>query len=151
MFKIPISVLVVIHTKALDVLLLERVDRPGFWQSVTGSVDYPEEPLAETARREVFEETGIDLEAGQLADWGRSNTYEIYPHWRARYGPGVTRNIENVFGLTLADRVPVVLSSREHTRYEWLGWEEAAKRVFSPTNAASIRHLPLLAGPAQGV
>jgi len=151
MFKIPISVLVVIHTRALEVLLLERVDRPGFWQSVTGSVDHLDEPLVETARREVFEETGIDVALGHLADWGRSNAYEIYPHWRARYGPGVTVNVEHVFGLTLADRVPVVLSEREHTRYQWLEWEEAAKQVFSPTNAEAIRYLPSLVGPAKGV
>ena len=43
--KIPQSVLVVIHTPALEVLLLERADHPGFWQSVTGSLDAPHEAL----------------------------------------------------------------------------------------------------------
>lgn len=142
MYKIPISVLVVIHTRALDVLVLERCDRPGFWQSVTGSVDRLDEPLAETARREVQEETGIDAAHGRLVDWQQSNRYEIYPHWRARYGPGVTENVEHVFGLELDDRLPVVLSAREHTRYEWLKGPDAAGRVFSPTNADAIRRLP---------
>jgi dATP pyrophosphohydrolase len=141
MYKIPISVLVVIHTRALDVLLLERRDRPGFWQSVTGSVDRIDEPLVETARREVMEETGIDASAGRLLDWQYSNRYEIYPHWRARYGPGVTENLEHVFGLELDECVPVVLSEREHTRYRWVGWSEAAGLVFSSTNADAIRRL----------
>jgi dATP pyrophosphohydrolase len=147
MYKIPISVLVVIHTRALDVLLLERCDRPGFWQSVTGSVDRVDEPLAETARREVREETGIDADAGQLVDWQYSNRFEIYPHWRARYGPGVTENEEHVFGLLLPERVPVALSPREHTRYQWLPWKEAADRVFSWTNVEAIRRLPQLTRP----
>ena len=51
--KIPESVLVVIHTPDLQVLLIERADKPGFWQSVTGSKDTLEESLHETARREV--------------------------------------------------------------------------------------------------
>ncbi len=143
MYKIPISVLVVIHTRALDVLLLERRDRPGFWQSVTGSVDRIDEPLVETARREVMEETGIDASAGCLLDWQYSNRYEIYPHWRARYGPGVTENQEHVFGLELDECVPVVLSEREHTRYRWVGCSEAAGLVFSSTNADAIRRLAL--------
>jgi dATP pyrophosphohydrolase len=140
-FKIPISVLVVIHTCDLEVLLIERAGRPGLWQSVTGSVDWLEEPLEATARREVLEETGIDAAAGALTDWKYSNRYEIYPQWRARYGPGVTENVEHVFGLTLPARVPVVLSPTEHTRYEWLARDDAAARVFSPSNAEAIRRL----------
>jgi dihydroneopterin triphosphate diphosphatase len=147
MYKIPVSVLVVIHTRALDVLLLERCDRPGFWQSVTGSLDRVDEPLALTAQREVLEETGIDTAQGRLRDWQCTNTYEIYPHWRARYGPGVVENVEHVFGLTLQEQVPVRLAPREHTRFQWLPWREAAERVFSLTNAEAIRRLPELVDP----
>ena len=142
MYKIPVSVLVVIHTRALQVLMLERADRPGFWQSVTGSLDRADEPLLDTARREVLEETGIDAGVGTLKDWRLANTYEIYPHWRARYGPGVVENVEHVFGLTLPQPVPVRLAPREHVRFEWLPWREAAERAFSPTNAEAIRRLP---------
>ncbi len=142
MYKIPVSVLVVIHTQALDVLLLERRDRPGFWQSVTGSIDRNDEPLAQAAQREVFEETGIEAAEGSLIDWRQSRRYEIYPHWRARYGPGVTENVEHVFSVRLPDRVAVVLSAREHTRYQWLNWQAAAGLVFSPTNADAILQLP---------
>lgn len=148
--KIPESVLVVIHTPALAVLLIERADQPGYWQSVTGSLDAPDEPLAETARREVLEETGIDIEriAGTLRDWGMSNRYEIYPVWRHRYAEGVTHNTEHVFGLTVADGTPVVLNPREHLRHRWLPWREAADLCFSPSNAEAILHLPRLAGGA---
>ncbi len=143
-YKIPESVLVVIHTPALEVLLIERADRPGYWQSVTGSLDRPVEPLAETCRREVAEETGIDLAAccGVLLDWGLANVYEIYPVWRHRYAPGVTHNTEHVFGLTLPARVPVRLDPREHLAYLWLPWREAADRCFSPSNAEAILQLP---------
>jgi len=149
-FKIPESVLVVIHTEALDVLLLERADSPGFWQSVTGSKDTADEPLEATCRREVLEETGIVVGADPshgncLGDWRMRNVYDIYPQWRHRYAPGVTRNTEHVFGLRVPREVPVRLSPREHLRFQWLGWREAADRCFSPSNAEAILHLPRMA------
>ncbi|MCM5570841.1 dihydroneopterin triphosphate diphosphatase [Burkholderiaceae bacterium FT117] len=144
--KIPVSVLVVIHTADLRVLLLERADHPGFWQSVTGSVDRVDEPLAETCRREVLEETGIDAADHVLTDWHLQNRYEIYPHWRHRYPEGVTQNTEHVFGLLVPDTVPVMLAPREHLAYAWLPWEDAAGRCFSWSNAEAIRSLPARAG-----
>lgn len=144
-FKIPRSVLVVIHTPQLDVLLIERADRPGSWQSVTGSLDALDEPLDATARREVLEETGITT--GSLRDWQQANVYEIYPVWRHRYAPGVTHNTEHVFGLTVPPGTPVVLSPREHLRHQWLPWREAAGRCFSPSNAQAILQLPRFLEP----
>jgi len=139
-FKIPRSVLVVIHTAALDVLLLERADKPGFWQSVTGSLDADDELLADTARREVQEETGIA--GGVLTDWAQQNVYEIFATWRHRYAPGVTHNTEHVFGLTVPAGTPVRLAPREHLAFQWLPWREAAARCFSPSNAQAILELP---------
>ncbi|RSZ57003.1 dihydroneopterin triphosphate diphosphatase [Massilia atriviolacea] len=142
--KIPESVLVVIHTPALEVLLIERADKPGFWQSVTGSLDAPDEPLLATAARELFEETGIvaDGERIALRDWHLSNVYEIYPVWRHRYAPGVTHNTEHVFSVCVPRDTPIVLSEREHLRYEWLPHVEAADRCFSSSNAEAILQLP---------
>lgn len=139
-YKIPESVLVVIHTPALEVLLIERADRPGFWQSVTGSLDREDEPLEETARRELFEETGIVAPA--LVDWRLSNVYEIYPVWRHRYAPGVTHNTEHVFSVCVPEGTPVRLNPREHLQHAWLPYLEAADRCFSPSNAEAILQLP---------
>lgn len=149
-FKIPESVLVVIHTTARDVLLIERADKPGYWQSVTGSKDRIDEPLVETCVREVMEETGIAIgSAGvplaALSDWGLENVYEIYPVWIHRYAPGVTHNTEHVFGLAVPRDVPVTLNPREHLRHAWLPWREAADRCFSPSNAEAILQLPRFA------
>jgi dihydroneopterin triphosphate diphosphatase len=143
-YKIPQSVLVVIHTLDRQVLLIERADAPGFWQSVTGSKDRADEPYAQTAAREVAEETGIDAHAPghTLSDWALENMYEIYPQWRHRYAPGVTRNTERVFGLCVPRAQPVRLSPREHRDQVWLPWREAADRCFSPSNAEAILHLP---------
>jgi dATP pyrophosphohydrolase len=141
-FKIPESVLVVIHTPALDVLLINRADTPGHWQSVTGSKDHPDEGFAETAAREVLEETGMDCAIGRLADWNLENVYDIYPHYLHRYAPGVTRNREHVFGLTVPAGTPVTLNPREHTAYRWLPYREAADACFSPSNAEAILMLP---------
>jgi dATP pyrophosphohydrolase len=139
--KIPVSTLVVIHTPALDVLLLERADRPGYWQSVTGSQDEGE-TLAETAAREVMEETGIDARRHDLRDWNLQNVFDIYPVWRHRYAPGVTHNTEHVIGLRVPERLPVRLEPREHLAAEWVPWREAAERVFSWTNRKAILSLP---------
>jgi dihydroneopterin triphosphate diphosphatase len=138
--KLPLSVLVVIHTPALEVLLIKRNDTMGLWQSVTGSLDAVDEPLEQTARREVLEETGI--RGGVLLNWQHSNVYEIYPRWRHRYADGVTHNTEHVFSLCVDAGTPVVLSPREHVAFEWLPWQAAAARCFSPSNAQAILQLP---------
>jgi dihydroneopterin triphosphate diphosphatase len=147
-YKIPFSVLVVIHTAELEALLIERADRPGFWQSVTGSL-HEGESCRETAVREVGEETGIDAARYPLADWRVQNRFEIFRRWGSRFAPGTTHNVERVFGLTLPQRLPVVLSPREHLRYQWLPWDKAAERVFSWTNADALRLLPLIAAELQ--
>ncbi len=139
-YKQPVSVLVVIHSAELEVLLLERADHPGYWQSVTGSCE-PDEMFRDAAIREVKEETGLDAGRYELSDWQQQNEYEIYPHWRHRYAPGVTRNIEHVFGLQLPGVLPVKLAPREHLNYQWLPYQEAVKKVFSPSNAEAILRL----------
>ena len=139
-YKIPVSVLVVVHTPALEVLLLERTEPPGFWQSVTGSQEEGETLLA-TAVREMKEETGLDIAPEALANWDKQNEFEIFRRWRNRYAPGVTHNTEHVFSLQVPGPVPVTLDPGEHTRYEWLPWREAAERVFSWSNAEALREL----------
>ncbi|MCA1977975.1 MAG: dihydroneopterin triphosphate diphosphatase [Thiobacillus sp.] len=140
-FKTPVSVLVVIHTADGQVLLLERADAPGYWQSVTGSQNAGE-TLAQTAIREVAEETGFDATRYALTDWNLQNRYEIYERWRHRYAPGVTHNTEHVFGLVLPAPLAPTLAPREHTAYQWLPWDQAAAACFSPSNAEAIRLLP---------
>jgi len=141
-YKIPISTLVLVYTPGLAVLLLERADFPGHWQSVTGSQE-PGETLAETARRELAEETGIDAALyGGVVDWKMHNDFEIFRQWAHRYAPGTTHNTEHVFGLAVPTEVPVTLAPREHLRFAWLPWREAAARCFSWTNQAAIEALP---------
>jgi dATP pyrophosphohydrolase len=135
--KQPVSVLVVIYTVDNEVLLLERADHPGYWQSVTGSRE-DDDSLRNTAIREVQEETGLAANLYELTDWQLQNHYEIYPHWQHRYPEGVTQNVEHVFGLQLPSRVPVTLSPREHLNYQWLPLQDAADKVFSPSNRAMI-------------
>jgi dATP pyrophosphohydrolase len=143
--KIPESVLVVIYTRALDVLLLERADHAGFWQSVTGSRAAVDEPLRATCAREVAEETGLVSTPDAFDDWNMIRRYEIYAHWRKRYAPGVTHNTEHVFGLCVPRRFEPVLAPSEHTRHRWLPWRDAADACFSWTNAGAIRRLERLA------
>jgi dATP pyrophosphohydrolase len=141
-YKIPESVLVVIHTVDLQVLIMERADQANFWQSVTGSKNSPEETFATTAAREVKEETGLDVAQFKLTDWHLQNCYDIYPIWQHRYAPGVTKNIEHVFGLTLPQPLAITLAEREHRQYKWLPYKEAADKCFSASNAEAILQLP---------
>lgn len=143
--------LVVIYTPALDVLLIKRTDSapdvPDFWQSVTGSQDSIQEAFCDTAAREVLEETGIDCRVGsslakELSDWHLENVYDIYPRWRHRYAPGVSRNTEHLFGLRVPAGAPVALNPREHTASQWLPWQQAAQKCYSPSNAEAILMLP---------
>ena len=142
-YKIPVSVLVIIHTRDRQVLLLERADHAGYWQSVTGSLNQGETP-SQAASREVREETGLDASRYELTDWHMRNDYEIYEEWRWRYAPQVTHNTEHVFGLLMPEPVPVLLAPREHLRFDWLPWQLAAGKVFSPSNAEAIRRLAAL-------
>jgi dihydroneopterin triphosphate diphosphatase len=140
-YKTPISVLVVVHTPELEVLLLERADRPGFWQSVTGS-QHAGETLEQTAVRELAEETGIDATLYGLRDWEAQNRFEIYSHWRHRYAPGTTHNTEHVFSVEVPRTSTVTLAPREHLAYVWLPCHVAAEKVFSWSNAVALRELP---------
>jgi dihydroneopterin triphosphate diphosphatase len=139
--KLPVSVLVVVHTAALEVLLLERATRPGFWQSVTGSLDRADEPPAEAARRELREETGIEARPENLRRWNLAYTFEIFSQWRHRFVPGTSHNTEHVFSLALPARVPVALAPAEHTASLWLPWDAAAVKCFSWSNRDAIRIL----------
>jgi dATP pyrophosphohydrolase len=145
--KIPESVLVVIHTPELDVLVIERVDRPSYWQSVTGSKDFADEALALTAAREVAEETGIIVGSETvphrgLIDWHHKIEYDIYPQWRHRYAEGVIRNTEHWFSLIVPHCMEVTLAPREHTAHLWLPFREAAAKCFSSSNREAILQLP---------
>jgi dATP pyrophosphohydrolase len=140
--KLPVSALVLVHTPDLKVLLLERADFPGYWQSVTGSREEGE-TLEETAIREVHEETGIDARAcGGVVDWRLANVYEIYKQWRHRYPPGTTHNIEHVFGLCVPVGTAAKIAEREHRATLWLPWRDAAEKCFSWSNREALLRLP---------
>jgi dATP pyrophosphohydrolase len=138
-FKLPESVLVVVHTPRLDVLLLERTGT-AFWQSVTGSREPDDPDFEATARRELLEETGLAI--GTLTDWRLTNRYEIWAQWRGRYAPGVTHNVEHVFSFQVPELTVATLDPAEHVAQLWLPWREAMQKVFSPTNRDAIGQLP---------
>ena len=135
-FRRPESVLIVIYTAGGEFLLLERRKPPGFWQSVTGSLEWGETADA-AARRELIEETGITQ--GHLRNLQWTQVYEILPSFGKKYAAGVTRNLEHAFALKLLRRVPVVLS--EHVQYRWLSADEAIATASSSTDRAVIRQL----------
>lgn len=137
-YKNPESVLVVIYCKrTLRVLMLQRKDDPIFWQSVTGSMEDNELPR-DTAIREVFEETGIDIsgENLKLIDAKHTVEFEIFPQFRYRYAPEVKINKEHWFYLALNDEITPLLT--EHLSYQWLTINSAANLTISPNNCEAI-------------
>lgn len=140
-YKLPVSVLVVVHTAAFDILLLQRVSPPGFWQSITGSLEPGESP-AEAALREIREETGIAARTSSLVDWRHRNCFAIRDEWRHRYAPDVSHNTEHVFSLCVPDGQPVTLAPDEHDAALWLSRDAAAAKAFSWTNRDAILQLP---------
>jgi dATP pyrophosphohydrolase len=137
-FRRPESVLIVIYTAAGEFLLLERRKPPGFWQSVTGSLEWGEAADA-AARRELVEETGITQ--GLLRNLQWTQVYDILPSFGKKYAPGITRNLEHAFALKLLTRVPVTLSEHEHLQFRWLPGGEAVALASSSTNRAVIQQL----------
>jgi len=140
-FKIPISVLVIIHTPELQILLLERARHPGLWQSVTGSQETGEN-LIDTARREVAEETGILASAADFRPWNLTNNFRI-TLTPERFAPGTRYNREHVFDLCVPRVSVVTLAADEHLAYRWLPWREAAAACFSWSNRDAILMLGL--------
>lgn len=140
-FKRPESVLVVVYTRTGKVLLLRRADIPEFWQSITGSMEWGDEQPAETAARELREETGIVATPAQLTDWKIQQRYVLFPQFRYKYAPGVTENTEHFFSLELPAECPVTVAPDEHLEYVWLPFEDAVERVFSWTNRDALLHL----------
>jgi dihydroneopterin triphosphate diphosphatase len=154
-FKIPVSVLVVVYTADYQALLIERANQQaqptGLWQSVTGSLDYVDEPPEQAARREVMEETGIDCTQPGcvLQNWQQCNTYALAPAWLHRYAPGVLHNTEHVWGLLVPRGTAVRLNHHEHVAHQWLPSTQAAKLCFSATNAHALQTLAHYAGHLQ--
>jgi dATP pyrophosphohydrolase len=137
-FRRPESVLVIIHTAALECLMLERVEPEGFWQSVTGTLRW-DETAAETAAREVREETGLDPHG--LRDAAVSRRFPILPAWRSRYAPDVNENTEYLWYLELPDKQPVTVNPAEHVAHRWLPLDQAIVLASSHTNREGLERL----------
>ena len=143
-YKRPVSVLVVIHHQHKQFLMLQRVDNPEFWQSVTGSLEADEAPI-EAAVRELCEETGLCLAKEQVHDWQLYYDYDIYPEYWHRYPPGTRRNTEHVFSVNVALDSPIVIAPAEHSAYRWVDASSALAMAYSPSNRNAIEQLILQA------
>ena len=133
--KRPESALIVVHTPQGSVLLMERMDWPGFWQSVTGSLEKNETPR-QAALRELQEETGLIPEMGRLHDCQQVNKYQIFEQFLPRYAEGQRTNQEHVFCFEVPNQCAIVLT--EHVQYEWLPKNEALQRAFTDTDKRAI-------------
>ena len=138
-YKRPESVLVVIYTASGQTLLLKR-NRPVFWQSITGSLKWPDESAPDAAYRELEEETGIHASSG-WRNWHHRYSFPILPEYRHRYAPGVSDNKEHLFSLELPETCQPVLSDAEHSSGLWLPIEDAIAKVWSWSNRDALERV----------
>ena len=113
------------------VLVLKRNQRKGgFWQTITGGV-HVGEGLFEAAKREVFEEIGLNVNDTSLSATGAKYSF-----------PGNDGYIldEYVFSFRV-DSMESVHISEEHETFEWLGVEDAKNRVAYENNRTAIESL----------
>ena len=138
-YRRPVSILVVVHSDAGDVLLLRRSKPFDFWQSVTGSLK-DGETHADAAARELFEETGL-ADEGALVYSGVSRTFVIDPRWRHKFAPGIVENVEFEWRYRLPEKRDIVMNADEHSEYCWVSVQEAIAKVWSWTNRDALKLL----------
>lgn len=137
-YKRPESVLILVYTELGHVLMLERKQPDGFWQSVTGSLEWAESP-EQAAHRELLEETGLRDQA--LVNCQLEYSFPILPEWQHRYHPDVRENREYVYALRLSAPCKIRLNPNEHIKYEWLDYRSAIQRCSSWTNRQAIEQI----------
>lgn len=154
-FKQPRSVQVVLFSDRQvhrEYLLLHRVaPPPGFWQSVTGSLEEGE-THRQAACREVREETGIEIEPQDLIDLDVINLFEISPLWRSKYAPGITHNEEVCFAARTETRT-IAIDRQEHDSYRWADYRDAMELLYWESNKHALdaaRRIPRVAAAESG-
>jgi dATP pyrophosphohydrolase len=123
-----------------EYLLLQRSQSQvgHIWQPVVGAARWNEE-LVESAKREVFEETGITrLEGIMAVGYAFSFTFRFLDN--SRYAPGVD-TIRNVVFAARVRRTQSIALSDEHVDYSWFEYEEALERLYWPEDKKALTQL----------
>ncbi len=107
-------------------LVLTRTEARGaFDQPVTGMLDPGESP-AEAAKREVFEETGLEIPPGALEDLAYVHSFLVEAWTRPDNEAGAMVFCrEHGFAWEAASDARVLTDPREHVRARWLPTSEA--------------------------
>jgi len=119
--KVQIVILVRDESKINVLLLKTNEKRGGFWQNITGAVEQNDFSTWSAARREVLEETGIELAEENLINLEES--FEYFDHNRN------TSYIEKIY-LGVIEELPTINLSPEHQSYELKPSNEIKEDIY---------------------
>ncbi len=128
-----------------EYLLLKRSQSQAghIWQPVVGAAQWDEE-LIESARREVFEETGVTRLQGLMAV-GYAFSFVFRFSGQESHYPPDAKTIRNiVFAAQVGDKQQIALSD-EHIDYGWFPYRDALDKLHWPEDKKALIQLhPLL-------
>ena len=116
---------VVVHDNGRVLLLHRRRERGDYWQPITGAIESGESP-ADTARREIVEETG---HTGEPVSLGITQSFMIESQFLASRYPAPIIASEVGFAAAFDSTLPITLDKAEHDQYGWFTFGEAYERI----------------------
>lgn len=120
--------------------IFRRADGDGaVWQGVAGGAEIGEPPLA-AAKRELWEETGLDAARHWIAlDAHSCVPARVFRDW-AQWGQEIYVVREICFGAEVASGESILLSS-EHAAHDWLDYEAAHALLTFDSNRTALWEL----------
>jgi len=129
---------VVVVRRGPEFLVMRRApERLGYWSLVAGGLE-PDETAPEAARRELFEETGLEANVRPLPIALTYSLLDDPPAIRARYASGIETVTVHAFVVDAPVKWEPTLDA-EHDLHEWCDLDEALALLVYDTAKDAVR------------